>query len=256
MSAMDGKVVTLSRYPVKGLSAEPLPEIALTAGRGVPHDRVLAFARPGNPFDETAPAPFPKSQFYMLARDAALARLSTRYDADTDTLSLDGAAFALSTADGRHGAEAAIAAALGLPADERPRLVRGGAHRFTDVSVRSETFMNAVSLINLASVEALGTAIGKPVDPVRFRGNVLFDGWPAWSEMDLEGQTIRIGETRLRVLLRTRRCAATTVNPETAERDIPLPRLLLELYGHADMGIYGEVIEGGTIRAGDGITLL
>ncbi|WMS45015.1 MOSC domain-containing protein [Acuticoccus sp. MNP-M23] len=253
---MEGAVVALARYPVKGLSAESRDSISLTAGEGVPHDRVMAFARPGNIFDEAAPQPFPKKQFYMLARDEALAKLATRYDAASDKLQLGESAFALSTADGRAGAEAAIAEALALPPGEMPRLVRGGTHRFTDVSVVSETMMNAISLINLASVAALGAAASAEVDPVRFRGNVVFDGWPAWSELELEGREIGIGPARLKVLLRTKRCAATTVNPDTAVRDIPVPRILSKTFGHPDMGIYAEVLEGGTIRQGDAITLL
>ncbi len=252
---MIGTVAGLARYPVKGLSAEPLAEIALTPGKGVPNDRVLAFARPGNEFDEAAPRPFPKTEFYVLARDAELARLATRYDDAADALVLNGTAFALSTPEGRTGAEAAIAEALGLPDGERPRLVRGGEHRFTDVSVVSPTFMNAISLINLASVAALGDAVTADVDPVRFRGNVMFDGWPAWSELELEGREIAIGETRLKVLLRTRRCAATTVNPATAERDLPVPRILSKTFGHPDMGIYAEVLDGGTIRVGDTVSV-
>ena len=46
------------------------------------------------------------------------------------------------------------------------------------------------------------------------------------------------------------RCAATNVNPETAERDLTLPRDLLKAYGHPDCGIYLSVVEGGELGTG------
>ena len=56
-------------------------------------------------------------------------------------------------------------------------------------------------------------------------------------------------------LRRTRRCAATEVNPATAERDAKPPKWLLEHYGHADLGIYAEVLEGGRVAVGDALEL-
>ena len=37
------------------------------------------------------------------------------------------------------------------------------------------------------------TAVGAPVDPLRFRANVYVGGWPAWREFDLLGREIAIG---------------------------------------------------------------
>ncbi len=258
MSAAElaGRVSALYRYPVKGLSPEPLEAVTLTAGAGVPLDRSLGFLRHDTPYDADRPQAMPKTCFHMLARDGDLVGLATRYDAETDTLAIGAARYPLATAAGQAGAEAAIGAALGLGAEERPRLVRGSArHRFTDVSVVSETFMQAVSLINLASVNDLAARVGQPVDPLRFRANIYFDGWPAWSELELVERTVAVGPVRLKVLLRTKRCAATTVNPATGARDVFVPRHLQEAFGHADCGIYGEVTTGGTITPGDPITL-
>ena len=81
-----GRVDALYRYPVKGLSPEPLDTVTLTAGAGVPLDRALGFLRHETEYDVAAPRPMPKTNFHMLAKDAALARLRTRYDDATDTL--------------------------------------------------------------------------------------------------------------------------------------------------------------------------
>ncbi|MEM8662869.1 MAG: MOSC domain-containing protein [Pseudomonadota bacterium] len=257
---MDGTVSALHHYPIKGLSGQVLEHVALTAGQGFPNDRVFAFARSGTAFDEAAPKALPKTAFHMLAKDASLAALRTHYDATAQTLSIEGAGgrqtYAIDTPEGADAAAGAIAAALSLAKGDRPRLVRGAGHRFTDVSVVSPTFMNAVSLINLATVQDLGGRVGTPLDPVRFRGNVLFDGWPAWQELALEGRHIALGTARLKVLLRTERCAATTVNPATAKRDVFVPRLLRDFFGHADCGIYAEVVEDGIVRLGDPIRVL
>ena len=45
------KIVSIYRYPVKGLSAEPLTEVELRADEGLPLDRAYALARPDAPFD-------------------------------------------------------------------------------------------------------------------------------------------------------------------------------------------------------------
>ena len=49
------------------------------------------------------------------------------------------------------------------------------------------------------------------------------------------------------------RCAATEVNPETAARDANPPRDLRARFGHADLGVYAEVLEGGRVAVGDAL---
>ncbi len=47
------------------------------------------------------------------------------------------------------------------------------------------------------------------------------------------------------------RCAATNVDTDTGIRDLAIPETLLRTFGHADCGIYGEVVNGGEIAVGD-----
>ena len=49
------------------------------------------------------------------------------------------------------------------------------------------------------------------------------------------------------------RCAAINVDPDTAERDLAIPQALQRRLGHADCGIYAEVVTGGTIAVGDSV---
>jgi uncharacterized protein YcbX len=79
-------------------------------------------------------------------------------------------------------------------------------------------------------------------------------GWPAWHEFELIDRSLLIGEVRLKVVKPIVRCAAVNVDPETAVRDLEIPRTLERRLGHADCGIYAEVVAGGTIGIGDEIT--
>ncbi len=51
------------------------------------------------------------------------------------------------------------------------------------------------------------------------------------------------------------RCAAVNVDPVTAERDMNIPQALMQMYDHADCGVYAQVIAGGTITTGDPVEL-
>jgi uncharacterized protein YcbX len=255
-----GHVTGLDVHPVKGLSPQSLDTVTLTAGHGFPHDRVLALARPGGGYTPGLRTPLPKDRFYMLAVDERLAGLDTRLDTETGVLRVSVAGHEVLAADlgapeGVEAATAFFARVLDLPEGDRPVLAREEGRRFTDVSVTSDAMMNAVSLINVASVRELGERVGAEVDPRRFRANLYVDGLAPWCERDLVGEEFTVGGVRLRGVLRTRRCAATEVNPANALRDLSVPKLLKAEYGHAEMGVYAEVVAGGTIRPGDAVTV-
>ncbi len=249
------QIKAIHRYPVKGLSPQALSETRLAPGATLPADRLYAVENGPSGFDPTAPQHFPKIRFLMLMRNARLATLHTAFDDATHvlTISRDGREAArgdLRTPEGRSAIEAFFAK---FSADELrgpPRVLHAPGHSFSDVAKK------VVSIINLASVQAVETAAGAPVDPLRFRGNVQVAGWPAWREFDLLGRTLAIGSARLRVVKRIVRCAATEVDPATGRRDLEIPNILTKTFGHADCGIYAEVVEGGGIAVGDRIEVL
>ena len=250
----DISITRLSRFPVKGLSAEPLTSLTLSAGEGVPGDRLFGFARFNSGFDPEHPRPLPKDRFVVLLKEAALAGLNTTFDDSTQSLKIavDGSDHVFDMRDATKRAEAGnfLHETLRLADPEPPVFVSSAPHRFTDVSVRSPQMMNAISVINLASVRDLGTRLNKDIHPARFRANVEIDGLPPWSELDAVGETLTFGDVQLRILSRTKRCAATEVNPQTAERDLNLPYLLRKELGHTDMGVYVEVAFGGQLELG------
>lgn len=115
----------------------------------------------------------------------------------------------------------------------------------------SPALMRAVSIINLASVDALAAAVGAFLDPLRFRGNIYVSGLDPWEELSWVDREVTIGSVRLRGLARTPRCAAVNVNPGTAARDMNLPKAIMAYFGHTDLGAYLEVLDDGEISVGD-----
>jgi uncharacterized protein YcbX len=245
-------VHTIYRYPVKGLSPEPLARTTLAVGATIPFDRAYAIENGPSGFDPAQPLHLPKQRFLMLMRNERLARLRTSFDTAAHTLTI--------VAEGREAARGDLHAAEGRAAVERfladfcaddlrgpPKILSAAGHSFSDVPRK------VVSIINLASVAALENAVGVPVDPLRFRGNLYVSGWPAWHEFDLMDATICVGAARLRIVKRIARCAATNVDPVTGIRDLAIPATLAKTVGHMDCGVYANVVTGGAISAGDAI---
>lgn len=248
-------VTQICRYPVKGLSAEPLPRVELSAGKAIAQDRRFAIAHGTTRFDPSAPEWLPKARFLQLMTNERLARLRTRFEESTGILTIerDGKTVAhadVTSAAGRNVIEAFFAAFMSAEMRGAPRLVEAPGHTFADSPSR------LLSLINLASVRDLERVARARVDRLRFRGNLYFDGGDAWDEMRWRTRRLRIGTALLRVTEPIERCAATNVNPETAARDLNLPLTLQEGFRHSDLGVYAEVIAGGTISVGDAISLL
>ena len=248
---LTARIDALYRYPVKGLSPELLTSAALTKGDYFPGDRLFAIENGPAGFDPSAPAHQSKVKFLMLMRNERLATLATRYDDATGTLTIRDGGHEVLRADlsgpqGRLAVEAFFRRFMPKELRGPPKVLTAPAgFRFTD------SRRGYVSIINLASVGALETAVGVPVNPVRFRGNVYLQGWPAWHEFALVGREISIGDVRLKVTKRIQRCAATDVDPETGIRDLSIPRTLMQAFGHTDCGVYAEVVGAGALKTGD-----
>jgi uncharacterized protein len=251
MPEANATIDAIYRYPVKGLSPEPLARTQLQVMETLPADRLYAIENGPSGFEPAAPRHQPKQRYLMLMRNERLARLRTRfYDTShTLTIEMEGREAArgdLRTSEGRAAIEAFFA---GFCADELrgpPRVLHAPGFSFSDVARK------VVSIINLASVAAIEDVVGRPVHPLRFRGNVYVTGWPAWHEFDFVGQEITVARrARLRVIKRIVRCAATNVDPDIGIRDLSIPDTLMRSFGHADCGVYGEVVEGGDIAVGD-----
>ena len=243
-------VTALYRYPVKGLTAQRLDRVALTAGEAIPFDRAWAIENGPGRFDPEAPKHLPKVAFLMLMRDERLATLSAEFDEETTTLTLrrDGKQVArgnLSTRIGCQMIEQFIAAYMKDSLRGPPKIVSAPGHSCSDVATKW------LHIVNLASVRDLERAAGRAIDPMRFRPNVVFDSDTPWVELNWVGKTLGIGTAQLEVIDRTQRCAATNVDPATATRDMAIPAILERTRGHSDFGIYARITEPGDIAVAD-----
>ena len=248
------QITSLYRYPVKGLTPEPLKSVTLEVGQTFPADRRYAIENGPSGFDPAAPQWLSKTYFLMLVQHEWLAALHTHFDDASHVLTIrkDGAVAVqgdLETSEGRAAIEQYFANSHAGPIKGPPKILSSKGLSFSNVDNK------VVSIINLASLMAIEDAAGQPIHPLRFRANLYAEGWPAWHEFDLIGRTLAIGGVRLKVVKRTVRCAAINVDPETAARDLNLPRTLMQRFGHADCGVYSEVIEGGEIAVGDAIAV-
>ena len=253
---MTSTVSAIYRYPVKGLSAEKMDRVTLMPGECLPHDRRFAVALGSTRFDPQHPEWLPKIRFVMLMRDEKLARLQTSFDPASGELSIaenrrESLRATITEPQGRRRVAEFITDFLG-DADGPLRVVEAPGHAFADARRKPHaTTDKYVSLTNRASIAALEAAMGAPIDPMRFRTNVYFDGASAWSEHDWVGSEVILGAARLRVISPITRCAATQVNPVTAKRDLDIVAALGRAFGHINVGVYAEVVVGGEIVAGE-----
>jgi uncharacterized protein YcbX len=251
-SSPSAKITGIYRYPVKGLSPEPLDRAALVPGETLAADRRYAIENGPSGFDPAEPKWLSKPHFLMLQRDEWLAPLRTHFDDASHvlTISQNGAVAAegdLETSEGRTAIEQFFANRYAGEIKGPPKILTSPGHSFSDVARK------VVSIINLASLRAIEAMVDHPVHPLRFRANLYVEGWPAWHEFEQLDRTLIIGDVRLKVVKRIVRCAAVNVDPDSGARDLSIPHTLLRRLGHADCGIYAEVVTGGSIGAGDAI---
>lgn len=245
------RVARLYRHPVKGLTPEPLQSARLVEGAHFPYDRLFALENGPSGFDPDAPTHQPKIKFLMLMRNGRLAGLKTRYDDATKTLTITikgelAAQGKLDRPEGRAAIENYLTAFLGEEIRGPVRLLAApDGHRFMDSK------SGFVSLINLASVEAIAEAAGKAIDALRFRANIHLVDMAPWAETELVGKTLTLGGAKLEILKMIDRCAATGVDPGTGARDMDIVDILRKRFGHIDCGVYARVLEGGEVKIGD-----
>ena len=200
------RIASLYRYPVKGLSPERLATAELAAGHYFPGDRLFAIENGPSGFDPAEPVHQPKIKYLMLMRNEALARLNTRYDDDSGALviGLKGKEVLradTATPEGRGQITAFFEDFMPSELRGKPQLLSAPpSYRFTD------SRSGFVSIINLASVADLAERIGAPVDPLRFRGNIMVEGLEPWAELDLAGRELTTASgVRLRGIKRIER---------------------------------------------------
>jgi len=258
-----GKVDSLWRYPVKSMRGEELKE-AFVGFSGVYGDRLFAFK------DAAAPGGFP----YLTAREQQdMLLYRPRFQNSDKAAKPPNLTEAEDMAPGItpiFADSAELALNVETPSGEvlavdDPALIdqlRTGLkdkHALTLLrSDRALTDCRPVSLFSLQTTRQLGEEIETVLDKRRFRANVYMDleAVDGFSEDGLVGKTLQIGsKVVLSILERDPRCKMITLDPDTAESNPKILRIVAK--GHDGMaGIYSAVLVEGAVKPGDEIKLL
>lgn len=244
------KVTALWRHPIKAHGREHIDTVTLVAGQSIPYDRLWAIAHEAAKVDAVGWVAC--QNFNRGAKSPALMAITATLDTAQETLTLRHPDRPDLTVQPDRDADMLLDWMRPLIEDSRAqptRLLRLDGRSFTDTPFASISLCNSATH---AAVEALADA---PLQPERWRGNIWFEGAPAWAEFDWVGRELRIGTARLKVEERITRCLATTVNTDTGLRDVDTLKAL-NSQGHQDFGVYLSVTETGDVAVGDTLELV
>jgi uncharacterized protein YcbX len=119
----------------------------------------------------------------------------------------------------------------------------------------------SVSVINLATISAIGREVGKTLDPRRFRANILIatEATEPFLEDSWIGGRLAFGSPEVGpmifVTMRDLRCVMINLDPDNAEQDPNVMKTVIRLTeNHA--GAYGNVARTGQISVGQQVSLI
>ena len=140
---------------------------------------------------------------------------------------------------------------------ERARTTEAGYGRDDDKVAFADGY--PLLLIGQASLDDISHKVGRPLDMLRFRPNLVIEGSEAFAE---DGwKRIRIGDVEFRLVKSCSRCILTTVDPQTGVRDeLREPLATLMTYRKQENGtMFGQnlVNDGnGVLEVGMPVTIL
>lgn len=119
----------------------------------------------------------------------------------------------------------------------------------------------SVSVISLATIAGIGHAAGVDLDRRRFRANIVLEtrGREPFLEDGWVGGTLVFGNSEPRpavsVTVRDVRCIMINLDPDTGTQDTRVLKTVVGLNKN-NAGVYGTVVQTGTIRVGDPVSLV
>jgi uncharacterized protein len=266
-----GSVVSLWRYPVKSMMGEELNASAL-GKRGLAGDRVYAIVDPET--GKVASAKNPKKWPHMFDCRASLGESSPESGAlpPVSVTLPDGRITRSDHAD----FDADISEMLGRPGKlqsavpEKPVLeeywpdIEGLDLRdvVTDEDLPDGTFFDlaTVHILTTATLGHLRAAYPEGrFEARRFRPNIVVaaaSDEDSFLENDWVDRMLTIGdEVQLRITAPCPRCVMTTLPQGDLPRDAGILRTAAQ-HNNAHVGVYAEVVRGGSIRRGDAVAIV
>ncbi|MHA3737512.1 MOSC domain-containing protein [Pseudomonas sp. Eth.TT006] len=140
---------------------------------------------------------------------------------------------------------------------DRARMTQAGIGKDDDQVAFADGF--PLLLIGEASLQDLSQKVGRPLEMLRFRPNLVIEGSAAFAE---DGwKRIRIGDVEFRVVKPCSRCILTTIDPQTGERSADRePLATLQKYrAQADGAMFGQNLvndSNGQLEVGMAVEIL
>ena len=119
----------------------------------------------------------------------------------------------------------------------------------------------SVSVINLATISAIGREANQDLDTRRFRANVFLrtESAERFQEDAWVGGRLVFGNDEtgpmVSVTMRDERCVMVNLDPDTAESDPSIMKTVVRLNANC-AGIYGTVVRTGQINVGDAVSFV
>jgi len=235
-----GQVYELVRYPVKSMAGVPARS-AFLGWHGLQGDRRFAFRRLNDKsgFPWLSASRLPELLLYQPVGLDETAEEPT----PTHVRTPDGVELPLAGAQ----LQGIVSEKLGSPV-ELMKLKHG---------IFDE---GQVSVINLATISAIGNEAGQNLDPRRFRGNVLIaaDSTEPFQEDGWIGGRLLFGNEAgpiVSLTMRDLRCVMINLDPDTAQQNPSIMKAAVRLNAN-NAGAYGTVVRTGRISVGDSVKLV
>jgi uncharacterized protein YcbX len=119
----------------------------------------------------------------------------------------------------------------------------------------------SVSVINLATISAIGREVGDDLDIRRFRANIVIatDATEAFQEDDWIGSRLVFGDNdagpMLNVAMSDPRCVMINLDPDTAKQDPRIMKAAARLNNN-NAGAYTNVVRTGQLVVGQPVSLI
>lgn len=236
-----GHVHELVRYPVKSM-AGVATESAFLGWHGLQGDRRFAFRRlnDNGGFPWLTASRLPELLLYQpIGLDE-----NAEEPVPTHVRTPEGNSLALGSAELQNS----VAEKFGGPV-ELMKLKHG---IFDDASV---------SVINLATISAIGREVGENIDTRRFRANIVLatDSTEPFSEDSWIGRRLVFGNNEtgpvISLTMPDLRCVMINLDPDTAQSDPRIMKAALRL-NENNAGAYGSVVRTGQISVGQSVSLV